>query len=197
MTSLADVAPFQAPYFRDSGVGNNPFQSFKGDMSTALPFPSQASASHPAATHARTSSLGALPAPPKAPPVPASLSRQTWDHYLRSFYTYIFQWNHFYSTLARASAALASDQAAFTPDGAGASATSSSLTAQPGTGIMPFWLSTFGETPEKRGWQAYMGVMRDEERLRKTLNVASELHRKAVDAHDRLRERVMRESVNW
>lgn len=198
MQSFRHVAPFQTAQAGDNH--NAALQNLKADLATELPFPSQASTSLLAKDEVQTP---ALPKVPRIPVTPSPLTRVTWDAYLGGFYIYVSQWSEFYLAMMAVFRSLATAQAQFTSENSPSPTNPQSQTpavpalTAPAPGIMPFWASTKGEAQGLKGWASYMTVANEEARLRKYLDVASERHLAAVEAHDRLRQRVEKESKNW
>lgn len=180
----------------NTGVSNGEppagLESMKGDLTTGLPFTSQASSTHPVAYQNRQANGERLPDPPAPPAMTWSLD----EAQCYNMFSYISQYHHFQANMLSRLGIVASKMAAFTtpastspvnPQSTRVKHLHQSLNAR---GILPYWVSARDETPNQRGFDSYLRLVKEDERLRKHMDVAAEKFRSMMEKHAETRKRV-------
>lgn len=185
-----NVAPFKQPGLSNGDTRQAaPFDNLKADMSTNLPFTSQASPSHPFVP-TRTFSSKELPQIPKAPDV-TSMSIDD----CRLMFDYVTAYHKWYNKMLGKLQSLGHEMARYTapapttptspPD-----VKSAKLGTSPPTdnhGINPHWINARGETLGLTGFDTYFRGLKDGARLRAHLDAGSELYLEAMERFQNIR----------
>lgn len=192
LDSLKSARPFRTGAI--NGESHAGLETMKGDLTTGLPFTSQASSTHPEAYQNRQTNNEDLPMPPMPPAMPASLDKaQCWN-----VFGYISSYHHFQHQMQHRLGIVAKNMAAFTvprttsPINPQSQSAATELLQQSfsSSGILPFWISAPGDSPVQRGFDSYMQLLKEEQRLRTHLNVAAEKYRSVIEKHGQTRELV-------
>lgn len=168
MNDFRHVPPFQN---KPTGTGLEDFE----DMSNNLPFPSRATPTYPDKLPPSRPPAFELPPFPRAPQVPEKTDRTSWNNYLDSMGRYLSAWNAFNKQMADYFGLCAIQQ----------------IDMQKGRGMVNDWLAAVGETGSLGGWDTYCRRQKEQQRMRMHWQVASEKHQDAIDAHTKLREKMM------
>lgn len=139
------------------------------DLSSTLPFKSQASATLPDRPTAPQQL--SLPPMPKAPESPAKLTKQSWHAYSQAFGAYLHAYHVFSNTILRHFDARHTTARAMLADGCG-------------------WLEATGDTTGEIGFGGYLRAVKEDAQVREVWNLGFERHSDAVSAFDKVRERV-------
>jgi len=138
------------------------------DMTSTLPFQSQASTKHPTKSFAPV--LTVLPPVPRAPEPPTKLTRASWSAYVASFSSYLAAFHlfnkdmhvHFRESLLHESKFV---------------------------DLCPAALEAGGQVGDV-GLQSYAKTVREDERFREAWSVANDKHKVAVEVFEGVKERV-------
>ena len=159
---LKNVAPFAPSH---EGLSN------LNDLTSTLPFESRPSKN--AAEHSPRQPL-VLPNPPKAPPIPVTLTQTSWEWYIAQMRGYMFEWNVYNTKMLN-------------------HFNDRQLSVE--NTLKPEWMSAIGEGTEKWGFKAYMQGVEEDFRVREHWNLSWERHRECMKAFGGARESVLGSSV--
>jgi len=174
LNDLRNVPPLSGG--TSGGIGS------MGDLSTNLPFPSQASTTPPTAMRRPSAaSRVELPKPPKAPFKPQNSSQDQWAAYIARLAAYNVTWSTFNMEMIKKLQ--------------GSAERFAQMDKGPEGGMLSDWLGAVGETQLLGGWEVYRSHMGEDERIRTYWMVAWEKHMEVMDSHEKLRARLMRNGV--
>ncbi|GAB7356474.1 hypothetical protein MBLNU459_g7236t1 [Dothideomycetes sp. NU459] len=139
------------------------------DMSSTLPFPSQASSTNPLNTF--TPRNLPLPNLPRAPDTPTRLSKISWQVYCQAMSVYLAKFQTFNATILSHFSTRHSNSDALITSGVRA-------------------LEAVGQSTLSQGFPAYVQGVKEDERVREHWNLGCEKHREAVERFEKVRERV-------
>ena len=153
--------------------------NLKNDLSSHLPFQSQASPNHPSKPAGTPGSSRAdLPKPPKPPLKPQKLTQASWAYYLQQMTQYIGHWNQFNALMVShfQNRCLQSEE----------------MEKGPAGGMVEGWLGAVGETETLGGWNSYIQSLKVDESARTHWNMACERHYETIGRHDKLRNQILK-----
>lgn len=160
-----------------AGLGNvEPFMPSNGggmglgDIKDQLPFKSQASNAHP--TKPNTAQKLKFPRVPKAPKPPSKLDQAAVDSYLGHMEGYVKQYKAWCQSMTRHFAARDAEL----------------------EDVDERFLHHRGETTKKLGFTSYLNKMKEDEEVLTTWKVAQELHIKAMEECQEVRNKTMKYS---
>lgn len=137
-----------------------------GDLSDALPFESRSA--NIAAKVPRPKRLE-LPSPPKAPPIPETLTQTSWESYIAQMRNYMYLWKIYDSKILHHF----KSRQEFVETSLGAN-----------------WMSGAGE-----GYAKYTQGLEEDVRVRMHWNISCEKHQEAMRGLGSLREKLMKSSI--
>ncbi|KAK3713745.1 hypothetical protein LTR37_008231 [Vermiconidia calcicola] len=175
-TTLDDLRNVE-PLARNVGAGAG-LENF-GDLSTNLPFQSQAATNLP--TNLLIPQRLTIPPVPIPPTEPTKLSKASWVQYARSFGNYLVAHHNWNSTmLAHFSTREKAAEARFMNGFA--------------------WLEATGDTSgmlaAPSGFGSYLAAVKEDEPVRECWTVGCEKHAEAAKSFDKIRERVRNSAAN-
>ncbi|GAB7356473.1 hypothetical protein MBLNU459_g7236t2 [Dothideomycetes sp. NU459] len=134
------------------------------DMSSTLPFPSQASSTNPLNTF--TPRNLPLPNLPRAPDTPTRLSKISWQVYCQAMSVYLAKFQTFNATILSHFSTRHSNSDALITSGVRA-------------------LEAVGQSTLSQGFPAYVQGVKEDERVREHWNLGCEKHREAVERFEK------------
>ncbi|CAK3932848.1 Hypothetical predicted protein [Lecanosticta acicola] len=144
------------------------------DMSSTLPFDSQAAPS--VSEKSKEPDRLQMPPLPKVPDMPARLTKASWHTYALCFGNYLQHFHAFNKTML-----------------AHVDARQKQAEARLLRGSR--WLEAGGDTSDNQGFDSYLKGVREDEQVRETWNLGCERHLEAVNAFDKMRERVKKQAA--